>query len=143
VVPQGFGTVTLVVTRPDGTTEEWCVWLADTPTLRSRGLMGVTATDLGGAPAMVFRFDDDTTAGFWMRSTLLPLSVAWYSSDGALVSSTDMAPCPVGETDCPVYDPAGAYRVAIEVPQGGLGAVGLVAGSMIELGREGCSVAAA
>jgi uncharacterized membrane protein (UPF0127 family) len=132
--PEGFGAVTLVVTMPDGTVKELCVWLADTPALRNQGLMAVTDPELGGASAMVFAFPGDTTSGFWMKDTLLPLSIAWYAADGSLVSTADMDPCPEGVTNCPVSSAAGSYRYAVEVPQGALDRLGLVEGSTVSLG---------
>jgi uncharacterized membrane protein (UPF0127 family) len=137
--PEGFRTVTVTVTRPDGSTEEWCLWLADDPELRAKGLMFVTDPDLGGAPGILFWYPEDTRGDFWMRNTLLPLSIAWYDGAGGLVSSTDMAPCPDGGTDCPHYASAGPYRYAIEVPQGELDDLGLIDGSTIALGGH-CSV---
>jgi uncharacterized membrane protein (UPF0127 family) len=139
VAPEGFTSVTLVVTRSDGTVEEFCVWLADTPALRQQGLMGVTDPTLGGAGAMVFAFEDDTAGSFWMKDTLLPLSIAWYGADGAFVSSADMQPCPDDVDDCPTYGPGGRYRYAVEVALGGLGDLGLGEGSTIALGSS-CSV---
>jgi uncharacterized membrane protein (UPF0127 family) len=133
VAPEGFGSVTVLVTLPDGTTRELCLWVADTGTQRARGLMGVSDPELGGLPGMLFRFPGDTSSGFWMKDTLLPLSIAWYDADGALVSTTDMAPCPAGG-DCPTYEPAGPYRDAIEVPRGDLAELGLVPGSTIAVG---------
>jgi len=136
--PQGFGAGLLVVTLPDGTVQEWCVWLADTPARREQGLMAVTDPGLGGAEAMVFVFPGDTTSGFWMKDTLLPLSIAWYSSEGAFVSTADMDPCPADATDCPAFSPGEQYRYAVEVPQGELDDLGLVDGSAISLGGS-CS----
>jgi len=136
--PEGFAAVTLVVTLPDGTVHEWCVWLADTPALRAQGLMAVTDPELGGAPAMVFTFPGDATSGFWMKDTLLPLSIAWYAADGTLVSAADMDPCPSDGGTCPITTAAGPYRYAVEVAQGDLGRLGLVEGSTISLGPS-CS----
>jgi uncharacterized membrane protein (UPF0127 family) len=82
---------------------------------------------------MVFLFPADTSSGFWMKDTRLPLSIAWYAVDGSLVSTADMDPCPEGVTDCPITTAAGRYRFAVEVPQGGLGRLGLVEGSTISL----------
>jgi uncharacterized membrane protein (UPF0127 family) len=135
--PEGFAAAVLVVARPDGTTEEHCVWLADTPALRARGLMGVTDPELGGGQAMVFRFPDDVSTGFWMKDTVLPLSIAWYGADGAFVSSADMDPCPA-DGECPSHHAEGPYRYAVEVARGRLGELGLVEGSTVSLG-EGCT----
>jgi uncharacterized membrane protein (UPF0127 family) len=143
VAPEGFRTVTLIVTRPDGTTEEWCLWLADSSILRAEGLMGVTDPELGGAAGMVFSFGEDSSGAFWMRNTPLPLSIAWYDGEGDLVSSADMDPCPadVADAACPRFTPGGPYRYAIETPKGALDDLGLVEGSTIELG-DTCTVAA-
>lgn len=134
--PEGFAPVTLVVTAPDGSVREWCVWLADTAALRAQGLMDVTDPGLGGASAMVFAFPADTTAGFWMKDTLLPLSIAWFAVDGSFVSAADMDPCPAGVEPCPSTSPGARYRYAIEVAQGGLQSLGLVAGSSVALGSS-------
>jgi len=141
VAPQGFTAVTLIVTRPDGTTEELCLWLADNGALRAKGLMGVTDPALGGADGMLFTFGDDTSGAFWMRGTPLPLSIAWYAGDGAFVDSTDMDPCPDDTADaaCPRFGPASPYRYAVETASGALADLGLVEGSTVQLG-DACSL---
>jgi uncharacterized membrane protein (UPF0127 family) len=132
VAPDGFPTGTLSVTRPDGTRAELSVLVADTPALRQRGLMEVTDPGLGGHDAMVFVFDGESTGAFWMKDTLLPLSIAWFRTDGSYVDQADMDPCPAGSR-CPTFGASGAYRYAIEVPLGGLEPLGLVEGSTIAL----------
>jgi uncharacterized membrane protein (UPF0127 family) len=138
VVPEGFATAAVVVVDPEGRRLERCVFIADTPELRARGLMGVT--DLGGLDGMLFVFDADVTGGFWMRDTVLPLSLAYLDDRGAVVSVVDMEPCPPGAS-CPTYPPAGPYRRALEVPRGALGAFGLVAGARLEVTGAPCTAA--
>jgi uncharacterized protein len=132
VAPDGFPTGTLTVTRADGTVEQLTVHVADTPALRQKGLMAVTDPALGGRDAMVFVFAGDSTSAFWMKDTPLPLSIAWFRTDGSYVDQADMDPCSEG-TRCPTFGASGAYRYAIEVPLGGLEALGLVEGSTIAL----------
>jgi uncharacterized membrane protein (UPF0127 family) len=130
--PEGFTTVTVRITEPDGEVCEVCMWLADDPVERGRGLMGVT--DLGDAAGMVFRFEDATAGAFYMFQTPSPLSIAWFAPDGTHVGSADMEPCldtPAG--DCALYSPGAEYDVAIEVFEGGLEPLGLIAGSTVEL----------
>jgi uncharacterized membrane protein (UPF0127 family) len=130
--PEGFTTVRALITEPDGAVCEVCLWLADDPAERGRGLMGVT--DLGDAVGMAFRFDEPTTGSFYMYQTPSPLSIAWFSPDGVHVGSADMDPCletPAGE--CPLYSPGAEYDLAIEVFEGGLAPLGLVEGSSVEL----------
>jgi uncharacterized membrane protein (UPF0127 family) len=134
--PVGLTAVVLTVTRPDGSTVEVCVWLADDGEERSVGLMDVGDPDLGGKAGMVFLYGEDVQGSFWMRNTLLPLSIAFVDADGEVVSSTDMEPCPAGVTDCPTYPPAGPYRMALEVPQGELPDLGVVDGSRLVLGAD-------
>lgn len=124
-VLEGFEEVTVRVRRGDGSVSEYCLLLAATEAQRQRGLMQVTDASLGGHPGMLFQFDEDETGGFWMKDTLLPLSIAFIRADGAVVSSTDMEPCPSGTKDCPTYPARGPYRYAVEVPKGRLASIGL------------------
>lgn len=135
----GFGEVEVrIVEGPDGEPIVICVMVADSPDQRARGLMEVT--DLGGYDGMLFRFDADTDGGFWMKDTVMPLSIAYLDADGAVVSTADMDPCPEG-TDCPSFAASGPYRMALEVPQGGLGPLGLTDGSSarIEVTDQPCA----
>ena len=134
VAPTGFRAVTVLVTRADGSTEQHCVWIADDEASQEQGLMGVTDPELGGRAGMVFSFPTDIRAGFWMKNTLLPLSIAWFNADGGFVSSADMQPCPAGTRICSSYSAKGPYRTAIEVPLGGLESLGLVVGSRMVIG---------
>jgi len=94
--------------------------------------MGVT--DLEGYLGMVFRFDTDATGSFYMKDTPLPLSIAWFASDGTFVSAGDMEPCLEAGATCPTYAPAGPYRFALEVPKGALSGLGIGPGTRLELG---------
>ncbi len=127
--PEGFETTQARATLPDGTVCEFCVWLADTADQRSRGLMFVT--DLGPAEAMAFRYPDPHSGTFWMKNTVLPLSIAFYAPGGGFLSSLDMEPCTTDE--CPSYRTAADFVIAVEVPQGELADLGLVDGSTFEL----------
>jgi uncharacterized membrane protein (UPF0127 family) len=118
----GFTEVRVVVTRADGSTEAFCLLLADDPDEWARGLMEVV--DLGDHAGMAFVFPEDRTGSFFMRNTPLPLSIAFLDGDGMLVSATDMDPCE-DRDGCPTYAAAGPYRIAVEVPQGDLTTLGL------------------
>jgi uncharacterized membrane protein (UPF0127 family) len=102
--------------------EAWQVAVADTPALRSRGLMGVT--DLGDVRGMLFLWEDDTSGGFWMRDTLIPLDIAFFDAAGVLVDLLSMTPC--REDPCPTYRPSGPYRAALEAPAGGFDGLDIV-----------------
>jgi uncharacterized membrane protein (UPF0127 family) len=133
VAPTGFATVPGRVTATDGSTCDVCLWLADTPAARARGLMGVT--DLSARDGMVFRWDEPTSGAFWMRDTPSPLSIAFYAADGTFVSAADMTPClqPTPDAECARYAAAGPYQYAVEVAAGGLAPLLMGPGSRLEL----------
>jgi uncharacterized protein len=64
--------------------------LADTPDLRSRGLM--YRTDLARDQGMLFIFDQADRHCMWMRNTPLPLSVAFIDASGRITNLADMRP---------------------------------------------------
>jgi uncharacterized membrane protein (UPF0127 family) len=129
---EGFDEVAVTVDPVGGDDLlSWCLLLAQQAEQRQRGLMEVT--DLQGYDGMVFRFDTDSTNGFFMRNTPTPLSIAWIDAAGAVVSTTDMDPCEDRE-GCPTYLAAGPYRSAIEVFQGGLDDLGIEPGARVYVG---------
>jgi uncharacterized membrane protein (UPF0127 family) len=134
VVPQGFQQVAATATMPDGTVCELCLWLAATADQRALGLM--YATDLGGPDGMVFHYDSPTSAAFWMKDTVMPLSIAFYDGDGAYLDAFDMAPC--SADPCPTYPTPPDFVDAIEVPQGMLDELGLVPGSVLHVSDTAC-----
>jgi uncharacterized membrane protein (UPF0127 family) len=126
-----FGTVSVTVRLPDGSTREWCLLLADTELRRARGLMEVT--DLAGYDGMAFRFGAPTQTAFYMFRTVRPLSIAFHDAEGRFVSAADMEPCPSGDPGaCPLTGAAAPYTDAVEVPRGGLTRLGLVPGSQLD-----------
>ena len=90
------------------------VAVADAVELRRRGLMGVG--DLGALDGMLFVMDGTVRNAFTMRNTLIPLQIAFFDEEGALVDLLEMAPC--DEEPCPTYQPTGSYRYGVEVPLG-------------------------
>jgi uncharacterized protein len=90
------------------------VHIADSPDERARGLMGVR--DLPDDEGMAFAFGGPSTASFWMKNTLIPLSIAFVAEDGRIVTLADMAPCPA--EPCPTYTAREPYSLAIEANAG-------------------------
>ncbi len=131
---EGFGEVAIAVVPADGGgTLAWCLLAALDAAQRAKGLMGVT--DLQGYRGMAFVYDAEVTNGFYMRNTPMPLSIAWISADGRVVSTADMAPCG-DRADCRTYAPAGPYQTAIEVPAGGLADLGITDGARVSVGGQ-------
>jgi uncharacterized protein len=134
--PVGFESVVAVVVPGGGAGQpcELCVWVADDGERRSRGLMQVD--DLGGRDGMIFVYDSPRTTRFTMRNTLLPLSIAFFDADGIFVEAFDMEPCDA--EPCPSYPTPSDFLVAIEVPQGRLGALGIGPGASLEVLDRRC-----
>lgn len=132
VRPEGFTTISAVVTSAEGGVCTVCLWLADVADERARGLMGVT--DLGDAVGMAFAYDEPGDGAFVMIGTPTPLSIAWFDADGGLVNALDMEPCTDGDADrCTRYRADAPYELAIEMFQGELDAIGIGPGSRVEL----------
>ena len=85
--------------------------LADTSSERSRGLMHRKRAPRDG---MLFVFPTQTTGGFWMKNTLVPLTIVFFDSSGKRVRRMSMVPC--RKDPCPIYDPGRKYRFALELP---------------------------
>jgi uncharacterized protein len=134
VTPVGFERVAATAIAADGTICELCLLLADTPELRSRGLMGVT--DLDGADGMLFRYPSLTSTTFWMKDTVMPLSIAYFDQAGMYLDALDMQPCT--SDPCPHYSIAPAFALAVEVAQGDLAALGLTPGSTLRVSDTAC-----
>ena len=84
------------------------VRIAETQPERAAGLMSVMA--LAPDDGMAFVFDGPVTDRFWMKDTLIPLSVAFVGEDGRVISESDMDPCTADP--CPTYPAAGPYAAA-------------------------------
>jgi uncharacterized membrane protein (UPF0127 family) len=100
--------------------------LAATPNTRSTGLMH--RRSLGPNQGMLFVFPDRAGHCFWMRNTLLPLSIAFIADDGRIVNIADMEPM----TENP-HCPAQAVRLALEMEQGWFARRGIEAGQRLGL----------
>ncbi|MDQ2725117.1 MAG: DUF192 domain-containing protein [Actinomycetota bacterium] len=130
--------VSVTITPPagHGRPSTHCFLVADTPQERARGLMG--RRNLGGYEGMAFVYPADSYDSFYMRDTPLPLGIAFFSRTGTFLSSASMPPCPDTTLSCPQYAPAAPFRLALEVPLGQLGVLGVGSGTGAHLGAP-CS----
>jgi uncharacterized membrane protein (UPF0127 family) len=100
--------------------------IANTPSEREVGLMN--RSSLGANAGMLFVFPSDTNAAFWMKDTLIPLSIAFVKADGTIVHIEDMQP----QTETNHYSTE-PYRYAIEANVGWFAADGISAGNKAEI----------
>ena len=107
------------------------VRVAETQAERAAGLMHVMA--LAPDDGMAFVFDGPVTDRFWMKDTLIPLSIAFYDGRGRILRILDMAPCRADP--CRAYDAGVAYRGALEVNRGAFRRWRVGVGSTIRLRR--------
>ncbi|MDR1144184.1 MAG: DUF192 domain-containing protein [Spirochaetaceae bacterium] len=98
--------------------------LARTERERETGLM--FRTELEDGKGMLFIFEHDQVLSFWMKNTLIPLSIAYIAYDGTIVDIRDMRPRvlqPVQSTR--------SVRYALEVPRGWFTGAGVKTGDKV------------
>ena len=100
--------------------------LARSTAQRNQGLM--YRKSLPDGEGMLFIFERDEILSFWMKNTLVPLSIAFISSEGRILEIYDMEPGNLA----PVSSGRSA-RYALEVPQGWFGRAGIRIGDRLDL----------
>ena len=101
--------------------------VAQTPEQRGIGLM--QRPKMGTNDGMLFVFDSAAEQCFWMKNTLLPLSIAFLDEQGSVVNIEDMAPQTLGG-----HCSKRPVRFALEMNQGWFAKRGIKPGSRIEGG---------
>jgi hypothetical protein len=107
--------------------EIW-VEVAKTPNERSKGLMG--RKHLGQNEGMFFIFETEGYHGFWMKDTLIPLSLAFIDKEGRIIKITDMKPLTLES-----HDPPAPILYALEMKRGWFSANGIKAGDVIRFSK--------
>ena len=98
--------------------------VAQTPGQRNIGLMN--RPTMGANEGMLFVFDQPAEQCFWMKNTLLPLSIAFLADDGTVVNIEDMAPQTL-DSHCSRKD----VRLALEMNVGWFAKRGIKPGSRL------------
>jgi uncharacterized membrane protein (UPF0127 family) len=104
--------------------------LAVTPQQQMVGMMW--RTEMGASEGMLFVSEDRGVRCFWMRNTLIPLTIAFLEDDGTIVNTADMQPRS-DTTHCS----ARPVRFALEMPQGWFERRGIKPGTRIRGGPLG------
>ncbi len=89
------------------------VEVADDMNEMAKGLMGRTA--LAEDAGMLFVYPEERELSFWMRDTLIPLSIAFMDGEGRIVDLQDMEAL---DDTPPHYTSAEPARYALEVNKG-------------------------
>lgn len=104
--------------------------LAQTAEQRATGLMH--RPKMGANEGMLFVFESATPQCFWMKNTLLPLSIAFLNDDGTIVNIEDMAPLTLNG-----HCSKKPVRFALEMNQGWFAKRAIKAGSRVQGGPLG------
>ena len=102
--------------------------IARTQEDKSRGLM--YRKKLPDGEGMLFIYERDDVLSFWMKNTLVPLSIAFITSDGRIIDIKDMYP----HDENSVHSSRSA-RYALEVPQGWFSRAGVQNGDVVKIPR--------
>jgi len=128
-VPQSRADTATLEIRTDAGVRSFDVEVADTSAERQTGLMG--RKSLSPYDGMAFLWTDPVQSSFWMKDTLVPLSIAFWDADGTIVSIMDMEPCRADP--CPTYGPDAPFVGAVEVAQGEFEQSGVGVGDTVDL----------
>ena len=95
--------------------------LAVTSIQQATGMMW--RTEMPGNEGMLFVNQDDQVRCFWMKNTLVPLTIAYLTADGTIINLADMQP-----RDEQTHCSARPARFALEMRQGWFAKRGIEAG---------------
>lgn len=118
----------LTFVNKEGSEIDLLVETADSPEERSVGLMH--RESMPEDQGMLFIFEQEGEHTFYMRNTLIPLSIAFIEGEGAIMEIEDMEP--LDET---LHSPDEDYLYAIEANQGWFARNGIAAGSEVRIAR--------
>jgi uncharacterized membrane protein (UPF0127 family) len=98
--------------------------VAQSPDQRATGLMN--RLTMGASDGMLFVFEEASEQCFWMKNTLLPLSIAFIADDGSIVNIADMKPQALAS-----HCSAKPVRYALEMNQGWFAKRGIKTGAKL------------
>ena len=122
------GLRTLVIDASGGKKVGVRVEVADDLAEQAKGLMD--RTTLGENRGMLFVYPEERELSFWMKNTLIPLSIAFIDSERRIIDIQDMKPL---DDEPPHYVSAEPAQYALEVNQGFFERRGVKVGDSVEL----------
>ena len=121
---QRFPQATITVATP-AAEHSFRVWVADTPSRRTQGLMYVRSLDPDRG--MLFVFDRPQYASFWMRNTYISLDLLFIAADGRVTNISERA-APLSTT---TMDSASPVLGVLELAAGVVEHLGIAAGDRV------------
>jgi uncharacterized membrane protein (UPF0127 family) len=118
-------TKTIVIVNQDGADIPLTVELARTSEEHNMGLMFRKKLDDG--EGMLFIYNRDQILSFWMKNTVIPLSIAFISHDRRVIEIQDMQPQSLQSIRS-----SRSARYALEAPQGWFERAGITSGCVAE-----------
>lgn len=112
--------------------KEFEAYIADNDDRRSQGLMFIKKlpTDTG----MLFVFEQEQALGFWMKNTLIPLSIGFFDAKGKLVDVQEMkVAASLLSVEVPSYQSRRPALFALEMMSGWFEKHKIKNGSRLEL----------
>lgn len=107
--------------------EVW-VEVPKTPQERAQGLMG--RRHLGENEGMLFIFETEDYHSFWMKNTLIPLSIAFIDGEGKIVRIVDMEPLSLES-----HPPPRPILYALEMKKGWFSTNGIRVGDVLRFSK--------
>jgi uncharacterized membrane protein (UPF0127 family) len=123
------GQTDVLIVHTSAGAQSFAIEVAATPEARAMGLMGRESLD--PYDGMAFTWPDPVRTSFWMKDTLIPLSIAFWDKHWRIVAMFDMDPCT--SDPCPTYDPGIEILGAVEVAQGELERRAIALGDDVEI----------
>jgi uncharacterized membrane protein (UPF0127 family) len=124
--PQKSETAVLHIERSDSVSVAITVEIARIEEERSKGQMH--RKQLPDGTGMIFVFERDQQVSFWMKNTLIPLSIAFIAADGRILEIRDMYPLDLNSVQS-----SRSVRYALETPQGWFDRSGIAAGDVVNI----------
>ena len=107
--------------------EIW-VEVVRTPEERAQGLMG--RKHLGEDEGMLFIFEKEDYHSFWMKKTLIPLSIAFIDREGKILKIADMEPLTLNS-----HPPPKPILYALEMKKGWFSTNGIQGGDILKFSK--------
>ncbi len=108
--------------------KEISVEVAKTPEEAAHGLMGRKHLDKDGG--MLFIFENEGYHAFWMKDTLIPLSIAFIDKEGRIVKITHMKPLSLKS-----HAPPKPVLYALEMNKGWFSTNGIREGDIVRFSK--------